>query len=75
MKRLGFVSAVVAGIFISANAQAGCGKVTIAEMNWASAQLMANIDKIFQDLGYQPKVELEDGFSRTYNWLQDYLRN
>ena len=61
MKRLGFVSAVVAGIFISANAQAGCGKVTIAEMNWASAQLMANVDKIFLEKGYGCEVELVSG--------------
>ena len=61
MKRLGFVSAVVAGIFISADAQAGCGKVTIAEMNWASAQLMANIDKIFLEKGYGCEVELVSG--------------
>ena len=26
--------------------QTACGKVTIAEMNWASAELMANVDKI-----------------------------
>ena len=61
MKRLGFAMAFVAGIFISANAQANCGKVTIAEMNWASAQLMANVDKIFLEKGYGCEVELVSG--------------
>ena len=61
MKRLGFVTAFVAGILLSANAHADCGKVTIAEMNWASAQLMANVDKIFLEKGYGCEVELVSG--------------
>ena len=47
MKILGMIAAFVAGFFISANAHAACGSIKIAEMNWASAQLMANVDKIF----------------------------
>ena len=27
-------------------ANASCGKLVIAEQNWASAELMANVDKI-----------------------------
>ena len=30
----------------------GCGTVSVAEMNWASAQLMANVDKIILESGY-----------------------
>ena len=29
-----------------------CGTVTIANMNWASAELMANVDKIILEKGY-----------------------
>ena len=36
---LGFTS-------FSGVANAGCGKLVIAEQNWASAELMANVDKI-----------------------------
>lgn len=35
-----------------------CGKVTIADMNWGSATLMANIDKIILEKGYDCEVEL-----------------
>ena len=31
---------------LSGIANAGCGKLVIAEQNWASAELMANVDKI-----------------------------
>ena len=32
-------------------ANAGCGKLVIAEQNWASAELMANVDKIILENG------------------------
>ena len=41
--------------------QTACGKVTIAEMNWASAELMANVDKIILEKGYDCEVELVAG--------------
>ena len=41
--------------------QTACGKVTIAEMNWASAELMANVDKIILEKGYGCEVELVAG--------------
>merc|ERR1712224_203439 len=41
--------------------QTACGKVTIAEMNWASAELMANVDKIILENGYGCEVELVGG--------------
>ena len=31
---------------MAGQASAACGTVSVAEMNWASAQLMANVDKI-----------------------------
>ena len=40
---------------------AACGKISIAEMNWASAGLMANVDKIILEKGYGCEVELVAG--------------
>ena len=37
--------AVAAAFLLSTSANAACGKVTIADMNWASASLMAHVDK------------------------------
>lgn len=47
------------------SAIAECGDVTIAEMNWASAELMANVDKIILEEGYGCKVELIPGATNT----------
>ena len=38
-----------------------CGSLTMAEMNWASAELMANVDKIILEKGYGCEVELVAG--------------
>jgi glycine betaine/proline transport system substrate-binding protein len=38
-----------------------CGDVTIAEMNWASASLLANVDAIILEEGYDCDVELIGG--------------
>ena len=46
---------------ISTQANAGCGNITVAEMNWASAEFMANVDKIILEKGYGCKVELVAG--------------
>lgn len=46
---------------ISTHANAGCGNITIAEMNWASAELMANVDKIILEKGYGCSVEMVAG--------------
>ena len=61
MKRLISAAVLFVGIVSAAESQADCGKVTIAEMNWASAQLMANVDKIFLEKGYGCEVELVSG--------------
>ncbi len=47
--------------FITTIANAGCGKLVIAEQNWASAELMANVDKIILEKGYGCEVELIPG--------------
>jgi len=41
--------------------KANCGKVTIAEMKWASAQLIANLDKIILSKGFGCNVDLVPG--------------
>ena len=49
-------------LFLGANVtMAECGKVQIAAMNWASAQFMANVDKIILEEGYGCSVELVPG--------------
>ena len=52
--------------------QTACGKVTIAEMNWASAELMANVDKIILEKGYGCEVELVPGATMpTFTSMND----
>ena len=46
---------------ISSSAKASCGDVTIAEMNWASAQVIAHIDATILEYGYGCDVELSPG--------------
>ncbi|HIG37144.1 MAG TPA: ABC transporter substrate-binding protein [Oceanospirillaceae bacterium] len=50
---------------MSQGAVAACGDVTIAEMNWASAEFMANVDKIILEEGYGCNVELIPGATMT----------
>ena len=54
------LSVFLFGAFSSV-ANAGCGKLVIAEQNWASAELMANVDKIILEKGYGCEVELIPG--------------
>ncbi|WP_428240532.1 ABC transporter substrate-binding protein [Gynuella sp.] len=42
-------------------AQAACGKVTIADMNWSSATLMANVDRFILEHGYGCNAEIVPG--------------
>lgn len=42
-----------------------CGSVSIAEMNWASAEMMANVDAIILREGYGCEVELIPGATQT----------
>ncbi len=51
---------ILAGMSMAASAQE-CGKVTIANMNWASAEVLAGIDNIILKEGYGCDVELVAG--------------
>lgn len=44
-----------------AQADTSCGKVTIADMNWSSASLIANIDRFILENGYGCEAELVPG--------------
>ena len=57
------IAATVAGIAMAMPhaASAACGSITIAEMNWASAGFMANVDKIILLEGYGCDAELVPG--------------
>ncbi|WP_415234848.1 ABC transporter substrate-binding protein [Sneathiella sp.] len=45
----------------STEASAACGKITIADMNWNSASLIANVDKFILTHGYGCEAELVPG--------------
>ena len=62
MKLLLRSTVLAAGLYVFAGAaQADCGSVSIAEMNWASAGVAANVDKIILEEGYGCSVELVTG--------------
>ncbi len=44
-----------------ATAQSGCGKITIAEMSWDSAAVLANVENIILSEGYGCDTELVPG--------------
>ena len=50
---------------LSSAAHAECGTLTMADMNWPSATLMANVDKIILEEGYGCDVELIAGATTT----------
>ena len=58
---IGLAVASSALLGLSTSAFAKCGDVSMAEMNWASAELMANIDKVILEEGYGCNVELVAG--------------
>ncbi len=49
------------GAFVTNTATAACGKVTISDMNWPSATLMANVDRLILRHGYDCAAELVPG--------------
>jgi glycine betaine/proline transport system substrate-binding protein len=57
---LTFLITIAVGTF-SSIANAACGKVVVANQNWASAELMAEVDKIILEKGYGCEVELVPG--------------
>ena len=56
---------VAVGLSWATIGNATCGKVSIAEMNWASAELMANVDKIILEEGYGCEIEMVAGATTT----------
>ncbi|MGB0684079.1 MAG: ABC transporter substrate-binding protein [Magnetovibrionaceae bacterium] len=60
-----FVGALVVAAGLTAlgttGARAECGTVTIAEMNWPSAALLAHVDRFILEHGYGCKAELVPG--------------
>lgn len=68
MKLTGLSAATAIGLVSmtgAALADGQCGKVSIAEMNWASAELLANVDAIILKEGYGCDVELVPGATQT----------
>ena len=63
MKKLLISAAIVAGAAFGINGQANaaCGEFQMSDMNWPSATLMANVDKIILEEGYGCKIELIPG--------------
>lgn len=49
------------GLGFATSASAECGKVTIADMNWASAEFAAYLDKTILENGYGCEVEIVPG--------------
>ena len=64
-KLLTAMAAVGVALTVSGTAKADCGSLTLAEMNWASAELMANVDKFILEEGYGCEVELIPGATMT----------
>jgi glycine betaine/proline transport system substrate-binding protein len=63
MKKLLISAAIVAGASfgMQGQANAACGEFQMSDMNWPSATLMANVDKIILEEGYGCKIELIPG--------------
>ena len=69
LKTFLFSALLAFGMTSFANA---CGKLVIAEQNWASAELMANVDKIILEEGYGCDVELVPGATMpTFTSMND----
>ena len=69
LKTILFSALLAFGMTSFANA---CGKLVIAEQNWASAELMANVDKIILEEGYGCEVELVPGATMpTFTSMND----
>lgn len=60
MKNMLFVAPLMLASTL-ALAQGECGKVSIADMNWSSASLIANIDRFILEHGYGCDAELVPG--------------
>ena len=73
LKRILLSALFVLGITSYSNvANAKCGDITIANMNWASANFMAEVDKIILEEGYGCTVELVPGATMpTFTSMQE----
>ncbi|MTH33123.1 ABC transporter substrate-binding protein [Paracoccus limosus] len=58
MKKLFLGTAIAVPLLAAGAAWADCGDLTIASMNWQSAELMANLDQIILNEGYGCKAEI-----------------
>ena len=56
---------VAVGLSWTTIGNAACGKISIAEMNWASAEFIANLDKIVLESGFGCEIELIPGATMT----------
>ena len=63
MKRLLLSTCIAAGSLAWASAAfaADCGAVTIASMNWQSAEVLANVDKFILNKGYGCNADIITG--------------
>ena len=73
LKRILLSALFVLGVTSFGNvANAKCGDISIANMNWASANLMAEVDKIILEEGYGCNVELVPGATQpTFASMQE----
>ena len=73
IKRILISALVIFGFTSFSNiANASCGNLVIAEQNWASAELMANVDKVILEEGYGCEVELVPGATMpTFTSMND----
>lgn len=65
MKFKFFGAVLFAGTLSASTAFADCGDVQMAEWNWASGELMANVDAFILEHGYGCDVELVPGATTT----------
>ena len=62
MKKLLGSTCLVLGLFGAASAaHAECGSITIASMNWQSAEVLSNLDKIILNEGYGCSADITAG--------------
>ena len=65
MKVLKKAALGLALLSVGGTAMAECGDIQIAEWNWASGELMANVDKVILEAGYDCNVEMIPGATTT----------
>lgn len=58
MNKLFATTAVVFGLAATGAMAGECGDITMAEFNWASGELLANVDKIILEEGFGCDIEL-----------------